>query len=323
MNEVTAVSPANIAFIKFWGKKNPLLNIPFNDSISMNLSSCFTTTTVEFDRKFKNDRIFIDGKKVTGAKKDRVVRILDLVRQKAGITFRARVDSKNNFPSDAGIASSASGFSALALSASCAAGLNLSQKNLSILARVGSGSACRSIPDGFTLWEKGRDNDSSYAIQIAPPRFWDLRDVVAVVSKGKKGVGSTEGHELAVTSPYFVARLKNLKKRIGKLKTALLAKDFNTFGKLVEEEAIDLHVMAMTSHPPVFYWNKGTVEVMYTVFKLRESGTECYFTMDAGPNVHVMCLGKDEQKVRSALNKLTSVSLIISNKAGKGARIIK
>lgn len=323
MNKVTAVSPANIAFIKYWGKKNPKLNIPFNDSISMNLSNCFTVTTTEFNKKFKDDYVYIDGKEVGGAKRDRVVAILDIVRKNVGINLFARVVSKNNFPSDAGIASSASGFSALALSAGRAAGLNLSRRELSILARMGSGSACRSIPDGFTLWKKGKDNNSSYAIQIAPPGFWDLKDVVAVVSKGKKGVGSTEGHELAITSPYFAVRLKNLGKRTREVKAALLAKDFSNFGRLVEEEAIDLHVMAMTSYPPIFYWNRGTMEVMKTVFELREKGVECYFTMDAGPNVHVICLGKNEQKVKRALGKLASVYSIISNKAGKGARIIK
>lgn len=323
MNKITVVSPANIAFIKYWGKKNPVLNIPFNDSISMNLSNCFTRTTVEFDKKNKDDQISIDGKEVEGSKRDRVIQILDIVRKKAGINLFAKVVSKNNFPSDAGIASSAAGFSALALAASCAIGLTLNQKELSILARMGSGSACRSIPDGFTLWKKGKDNNSSYAIQIAQPDFWDVRDIVVVVSVGGKKVGSTEGHELAATSPYFASRLKNIELKTKKVKAALLAKDFEAFGTLVEEEAVDLHVMAMTSHPPVFYWNKGTMEVMKTVFELREKGIKCYFTMDAGPNVHVICLGKDEQKIKRILSKLTSVYLIISNKAGKGARIVK
>lgn len=322
-NKVTAVSPANIAFIKYWGKKDSKFNIPFNDSISMNLSNCFTTTSVEFNEKYKNDQIVIGGKKVEGAKRERVVQILNLVRSQAKTKLYARVESKNNFPSDVGIASSASAFSALSLAASRACELKLSEKELSILARRGSGSACRSIPDGFTMWKKGNNDKSSYAIQIAPPDFWDIRDVVTIVSDKKKKIGSTEGHELATTSPYFKDRIKNIGTRIKKLKAALIAKDFKTFGTLVEEEAVDLHVMAMTSHPAVFYWNKGTMEVMDTVFKLRQKGIECYFTMDAGPNVHVICLGKDEPKVKKILSKLISVHSIISNKAANGARIIK
>ena len=323
MNSVTAVSPANIAFIKYWGKKNPKLNIPYNDSVSMNLDSCLTKTTTEFDPKLKKDRIFIGGKEVGGDKRQRVVKILDLVRAKSKIKFYAKVESENNFPSDAGIASSASGFSALALSASAAAGLNLNQKELSRLARMGSGSACRSIPDGFTLWKKGKDDKSSFALQIAPPEFWDIRDVVAVTSTEGKRVSSGEGHELATSSPYFTLRIKNIGGRILKLKKALLEKDIKKLGTLMEEEAIDLHLMAMSSKPPVYYWNSGTLEVMHEVIRLRENGIFCYFTMDAGPNVHIICLGKDESKVKNAIKKLTLVKKIISNKAGKGARIIK
>lgn len=322
MSKVTVKSPANIAFIKFWGKKDPKINIPFNDSFSMNLSDCFTITTTEFNQKYKSDQICIDGKNVEGSKRDRVIRILDIVRKKANINLCARVVSTNNFPSDAGIASSASGFSALALSASSAAGLNLNKKELSILARMGSGSACRSISDGFGLWKKGKNNDSSYAIQLAPSDFWDLRDIVAIVSKGKKGVGSTEGHELATTSPYFKTRLKNLPKKIRKIKSAFLSKDFEAFGQLLEAEAIDLHMMAMTSQPPVFYWNEGTMQVVQNVFKLREGGLKCYFTMDAGPNVHVICLGKDAVKIEKVLSKLSGVYSLITNKSAVGARII-
>lgn len=322
MNEITVRSPANIAFIKFWGKKDPKLNIPFNDSISMNLSGCTTETTVKFDGSLKEDIISVDGNEVAGLGKDRVILILDEVRKAAKVKLNARVTSKNSFPSDAGIASSASGFSALTLAASKAAGLSLDQKQLSVLARRGSGSACRSIPDGFTYWKKGRDNDSSYAFSIAPPEFWDIRDLVVVVSKEKKKAGSTEGHSVATTSPYFEYRLKKLPERIKVLKGAILKKDFDTFGKTLEEEAVDLHVMAMTSRPPIFYWNAGTMDVMHKVMELRVRGIKCFFTIDAGPNVHVICLGKDENRIKKELGRIKEVLFIIPNKAARGARII-
>lgn len=323
MNKVTVVSPANIAFIKYWGKINPKLNIPFNDSISMNLDKCLTKTTVKFDEKLKRDEIYINGEKVEGEKRIRVVEILNLIRSKAKISTFALVKSENNFPTSAGIASSASGFSALALAGSGAAGLKLTEKELSNLARMGSGSACRSIPDGFTYWKKGRDDKSSYAFQIAPPGFWDLRDIIAVVSVGGKKTSSTEGHELAKTSPYFEKRIKDIKKRTIKLKNALLSKNFEEFGKILEEEAVDLHVMAMTSHPPVFYWNSGTFMVMDKIFELRKKGILCYFTMDAGPNVHIICRGKDEEAVKKEIKKLELVKKVIVNRPGKGAIIIK
>lgn len=322
MIEVTVVSPANIAFIKFWGKKNPKLNIPFNDSISMNLSGCTTTTTVQFSDKLKSDKIIVNGKEVGGLGNDRVKLILNEIRKMAKIKLKAEVNSKNNFPSDAGIASSASGFSALALAGSVAAGLKLSEKELSILARHGSGSACRSIPDGFTYWREGTNNSSSFAFSIAPPEFWDIRDLVTVVSKEKKKSGSTEGHGAATTSPYFWLRIKNLSRRIKILKSAILKKDFDTFGQNLEEEAVDLHVMAMTSHPPIFYWNSGTMDVIHAVIKMREEGMACFFTMDAGPNVHVICRGIDESKIKKVLEKLPGTIFVISNKPAKGARII-
>lgn len=322
MMKKTAISPANIAFIKYWGKKDPELNIPFNDSVSMNLSNCFTTTTVEFGKEFKNDQVVVDGKKVKGLGRDRVILILDKVRKMSGVKFFAKVNSKNNFPSDAGIASSASGFSALALASSAACGLNFDKKELSVLARLGSGSACRSIPDGFTYWKKGDDNKSSYAVQIATPDFWNIRDIVTVVSKEKKKSGSTEGHLAASSSRYFNDRLDKLPKRTKIIKNAILQKNFDVFGQALEEEAVDLHIMAMTSKPAIFYWNAGTMEVIHTVIAMREKGIKCFFTMDAGPNVHVICQGKDESKVKKILENLTSTLFVISNKPAKGARII-
>lgn len=198
--KATAVSPANIAFVKYWGSRDFGLNLPYNDSISMNLSNCLTGTTVEFSSDYQKDQVFIDNKKVAGKKEERVIQILDLIRKKATLTLNAKIYSKNNFPQGAGIASSSSAFSALALAGTAAAGLSLSKKELSILARRGSGSACRSIISGFAQWKTGKENEDSYAVQIAPENFWALRDLVLVVSDKEKKTGSLEGHRLALTS---------------------------------------------------------------------------------------------------------------------------
>jgi diphosphomevalonate decarboxylase len=320
--KATAKSPANIAFIKFWGKRNPKLNIPFNDSLSMNLSDCLTTTTVEFNPRFRSDRVFIDGKEVVDEKRLRVLRIVDLVRERANISWGVKIKSENSFPSDAGIASSASGFSALALAASSAAGLDLSLKELSILARLGSGSASRSVINGFAEWKKGKNNNTSYAVQIAPSDFWDLRDIVVVVGADKKKKSSTEGHAVALTSPFFKTRQFYIPKRIREIKIAILKKNFKRFGELLEQEAIELHMIAMTSVPPVYYWNKGTVEAMNKVRELREKGILAYFTMDAGPNVHIICLSKDALKVRRKINRLPEVLFTIINKPCEGSQRI-
>ncbi len=288
----------------------------------MNLSNCLTTTTVEFNPRFRSDKVFINGKEVKDDKKFRVLKIIDLVREKSGVVWGVRVSSNNNFPSDAGIASSASGFSALALGASVAAGLSLSQKELSILARIGSGSASRSVIDGFAEWLKGKNNNSSYAVQIADSDYWDLRDIVVVVEAEKKKKSSTEGHEIALTSPFYKARQKVLPKRVREIKKALLSKNLRKFGELLEEEAIELHIIAMTSKPSIFYWNKGTVEAMNNVKELREKGLLAYFTMDAGPNVHVICLSKDAHRINRVLKRLPEVLFTIINKPAVGSRLV-
>lgn len=320
--KTTAKAPANIAFIKYWGKKDPQINLPFNNSISMNLSYCFTVTTVEFSSRFKGDGVFIDDKEVWAGEKDRVVNLLNIVRKKASTDQRARVVSKNNFPADAGIASSASAFSALALAASKAAGLNLSLKDLSILARLGSGSACRSVVDGFAEWRKGKDSQTSFAVQLAPCKHWALRDIVAVVAKEKKKASSTEGHAAALASPHYKMRLAELKSRIKELREALLKRQFEKFGQLLEEEAISLHMIAMTSKPPIFYWNKGTIEIINKLYEWRPEGLLAYFTIDAGPNVHVICQAKDEKEINRRLKKLPEVLFTIANQPAKGARLI-
>ena len=289
----------------------------------MNLSRCLTTTTVEFNPRFREDRVYIDGKLVKDDKSLRVLKIIDIIREKSEIPWAVKVVSKNSFPKDAGIASSASGFSALALAGSTAAGLDLSQKELSILARLGSGSASRSIIDGFSQWNKGKNSSSSFAVQIAPPDFWNLRDVVAVVAKDEKKVSSTEGHNVALTSPFYKIRQKLLPGRLREIKKAFLKKNIETFGKLLEEEAIELHVIAMTSQPPIFYWNKGTMEVIDKVRELRGKGLSAYFTMDAGPNVHLICSEKDSKKVNMIIRRLPEVLFTIVNEPGEGTRLIK
>ncbi|MFC1625121.1 diphosphomevalonate decarboxylase [Patescibacteria group bacterium] len=321
LTKKSATSPANIAFIKYWGKKNSSLNIPNNSSISMNLDSCLTTTTVHFIENLKEDEVVIDCKRVSGEARQRVIKIINLVRKWSGVKQRAKVSSINNFPSDAGVASSASAFSALALAASSAAGLELSGKKLSILARIGSGSACRSVVDGFSEWKMGTSSETSYANQLEKPSFWDLRDIVVIVSSGKKEKSSTEGHKLAKTSPYYLKRQRMMQKRTSMLKKAFLSKNIDNFGKILEQEAIDLHVIAMTSDPPIFYLNSSSFAVIQTLRELRQKRVKGFFTMDAGPNVHVICRQKDVEVINRTIKRLPGVKSTIVNKPGLGTRV--
>ena len=210
----TALANPNIAFIKYWGNRDNALRLPVNGSISMNLDGLSTRTTVSFQPSLPFDELIINGHEVIGKGLERVSLILDIVREMAGIKERAEVMTENNFPSGAGIASSASAFAALTLAGSTAAGLNLSEPELSRLARRGSGSASRSIPSGFVEWQAGTTDEDSFAFTIAEPDHWNLVDCVAIVSASHKKTGSTEGHSIAPTSPLQTARVTDAPRRL-------------------------------------------------------------------------------------------------------------
>jgi diphosphomevalonate decarboxylase len=287
----------------------------------MNLSAATTTTTVEWDTRLTDDRVLIQGCEAQGDRRTRVARHLDQIRAMAGMGTRARVTSENSFPMATGIASSASAFAALSLAATAAAGLDLTERELSSLARLGSGSACRSVPAGFSYWHAGDSHTTSYAESIASPRHWDLRDLVAVVSTTPKLVGSSDGHSLAPTSPFYVTRLETLPARLRVVKEALLARDWVRFGEAIEVEAIELHVIAMTSRPPLFYWLPETLAIMQMVHRWRAEGLLVYFTLDAGPNVHLICRADDAPVLERRLTALPYVTKVITCMPGDGVRL--
>ena len=320
--KVTAIAPSNIAFIKYWGKKKPEeLNIPANSSISMNLSGLLTTTTVEFNSNFSKDEVVINGKQIKG-ELDKVIKHLDRIRLLAGINYRAEVVSENNFPSSTGLSSSASGFAALTLAGAKASGLNLSEKELSILSRQGSGSSCRSIPDGFAEWIDGDSNKNSYAISIYPENYWNIVDVVAVVSKDKKHISSTEGHKLAATSQFFEKRLETIDNKIKLIKKYLKEKDFTQFGELIEAEALELHAIYLTSKPSLIYLLPASLLIMHMVKKWRRDGLPVYLTLNTGQDVHLICQKKDAGKVSKLVGEIKEVQKIIINHPAKGAYCI-
>ncbi len=321
--KATAVAHANIAFVKYWGNRDAGLRLPCNSSLSMNLSAATTTTTVHFDNQLPDDRVEIVGVEQHGPARARVVAHLDRVRALAGISTRACVRSHNSFPMGTGIASSASAFAALSLAATAAAGLSLGERELSALARLGSGSAARSVPGGFVEWTAGESHETSYAYSIAPPDHWDLRDVVAVVSHAPKQVGSTDGHAAALTSPYFPTRLALLPDRHARVRQAILERDLETLGPLIEEEAISLHVIALTSRPPIFYWLPATLELMQAVPAWRREGLPVYFTLDAGPNVHLICTAADAPAVEARLRAMAAVADVLINAPGGPASLVR
>lgn len=321
--KATAIACANIAFIKYWGQRDAERNLPANSSLSMNLDRLTTITTVEFSPDYDDDLVILDGRKARGKARQRIAAHLDRVRAMAGLRTRARVVSENSFPAGAGLASSASGFAALSLAASRAAGLELSKKELSILARFGSGSACRSIPSGFTEWTAGTRSEDSFARQIAPPEHWDLRDVIAIVSRAHKRVGSTEGHARAPTSHLYPARVASVAKRLAQAKAALLEKDLAALGRLIEEDAISMHAVMMTSQPPIYYWLPSSIQLIHEVQKWRAEGLKVYFTFDAGPNAHLICQAADQAEVERRVKSIKDVLEVIASGPGPGARGIE
>ncbi|MFO7584747.1 MAG: diphosphomevalonate decarboxylase [Anaerolineales bacterium] len=253
---------------------------------------------------------------------ERVSGILDLVRQRAGIAFRAEVVSENNFPTGAGIASSASAFAALALAATRAAGLEWPEAAISRLARLGSGSASRSIPSGFVEWQMGESDEDSYAVSIAPPEHWDLADCVAIVSAGHKATGSTEGHALAPTSPLQEARVADAPRRLDLCRRAILERDFDALADIIELDSDMMHAVMMTSQPQLFYWKPATLAVMAAVRSWRGDGLRVAYTIDAGPNVHVICPQPEIGQVASLLRKVSGVDDVLQARVGGPARMI-
>lgn len=320
--KATAIAPANIAFIKYWGKADTKLRLPVNSSVSMNLGSCTTTTTVEFRQELKKDEISCLKEDFSFKEKQRIRTHLDLIRCKAGLMCFASVLTTNNFPGSSGVASSASGFAALSVAAVSALNLKLSEKELTVLARLGSGSACRSIPDGFVEWVKGDGSGSSYAYSLYPPGYWDLCDLLVIVDSRTKKVSTTKGMETVRTSPLLNKRLLAIPDRMKRLKDAMAKKDLRSLGEVIEEDCLDMHAVMQSQTPPLYYRNETTKRIMEAVVGWRNEGIPVYFTIDAGPNVHLIFEGKDKDRILHALNKIKGVENIILNIPASGARLI-
>jgi len=318
----TAIAHPTIAFIKYWGNRAAQLTLPANGSISMNLAGLETHTTVCFDPELKSDELLINDQVSTGDSLVRVSSMLSRIRQLAVNRDYAQVVSRNNIPTGAGIASSASAFAALAVAASFAAGLELDQAEVSRLARTGSGSACRSVPGGFVEWYPGQDHHSSYAASIAPPEHWRLEDHVVVVSRIHKATSSLRGHSIAHTSSLQAARVSNAPQRLDICRKAILERDFSSLAEVVELDSNLMHTVMMTSSPRLIYWQPETVHIMQAVQEWRTRGIKVCYTIDAGPNVHLLCPQEDSPEVLEAVGKLAGEFTVLSAVVGGPASLV-
>lgn len=312
----------NIAFIKYWGNRDDGLRLPENSSISMNLDGLFTQTKVTWVEGLEADWLVLNGNPQSGGALERVSQHLNAIRERVGIQWCAQVESSNNFPMGVGIASSASSSAALAAAAVHAAGLSLSERDLTTLARLGSGSAARSIPAGYVEWHMGDTHEESFAESVAAPDYWDLVDVIAVISAEHKEVGSTQGHQTAKTSPLQSARVTSAAERLRICKETILKRDFPGFADVVELDSNVMHSVMMTSRPRLFYWLPTSLVIMREVPQWRNEGLHVCYTLDAGPNVHCICLRNDAETVSQRLKALSGVVDVMAASAGGGAVIL-
>ncbi len=322
----TAIAGANVALVKYWGKRQSELNLPATGSLSLTLREMGTTTTVQFAPALTQDHVTLNGVGTDARTTARVRAFLDLVRVQAKLTLRAEVVTVNTVPTASGIASSASGFAALALAASRAASLELSPVELSELARRGSGSAARSIFGGFVEMQRGTRTDGadSVARPLSEGEGWDVRMVIVMTSTERKSIGSTEAMErAALTSPYFVAWLASIDRDLTEARAAIAAHDLSRLGAITERNCLRMHATTLSSEPPIVYWNATTLDVMRTVGDLRAAGIPAFFTIDAGPHVKVLCAARDAENVHNAVRIVPGVVRCVVASPGPGAHLLE
>lgn len=315
-----AFAPSNIALCKYWGKRNAELNLPVNSSLSISLGHLGTRTVVKFARSC--DHVFLNGEPAPEAFSARISNFLDLFRQGQYRFFE--VHTENNIPTAAGLASSASGFAALVKALDQLMSWGFNPRELSMLARLGSGSASRSLYSGFAVWHAGLRSDGmdSYAECVyehlkeqnmrAQPscKVWhDLRVGILEVSNAQKAVGSTEGmNRTRETSGLYHSWPHQAACDYDELRTAIAASDFSMLGKTAENNALAMHATMMAAWPPLCYWMPETVALMNRVWAAREEGLDLYFTIDAGPNLKLLFMEKNREAVEALFPEVQVVN---------------
>jgi diphosphomevalonate decarboxylase len=324
MEAITARACANIALVKYWGKRDGALNLPAAGSLSLTLAALVTETTVAFDQGLAADELILGGTAANADDTARASQFLDLVRTRAGTKLRARITTMNEFPTASGLASSASGYAALALAASRAAGLELSDRELSMLARRGSGSAARSIFGGFTRMHAGARDADAYAEKLASPLADRIRMVIAIVGGGApKPHGSRDAMEhTAATSPLYRGWLDLVPRDLEVAEAALAAGDLERLGTIAEANALAMHATAMAARPAVIYWRPATLALLARVRGLRECGLAAWATIDAGPHVKVITSADDAPTIAMQLRDLEGVTAVTISAAGPAATVV-
>ncbi|HZV92238.1 MAG TPA: diphosphomevalonate decarboxylase [Caldimonas sp.] len=315
----------NIALIKYWGKRDDRLNLPATGSLSITLESMSARTRVAFDRGLDDDVFRLDGE-ANPAALARVVACLDLLRARAGTTWRARVDSSNDFPAGAGLASSASGFAALVLAASTALDLRLDRRELSVLARRASGSAARSMFGGFVAMSAGSraDGDDACAEPLLDAGEWPLEVVIAVTSHGAKAIGSSTGMDISRrSSPFHGEWIAGSAADLDEARRAVLGRDFAALAAVSEHNGLKMHAVMLASRPALVYWSGATLDCLHCIRALRErEGLEVFFTSDAGAQAIAVCRPAAAARVAASLSQIPGVHRLLRSALGEGAHLV-
>ncbi len=319
MLEGRATAPSNIAIVKYWGKRNDKLNLPLNDSISITLDEQLSVTThVIFSDELSQDEVYINEKKLSEEEvKEYAERVLNIFRKLYGKGLFAKVYSRTTFPEGAGLASSAAGIASLVIASNRALGLGLDNKELSKIARIGSGSACRSLFGGFVMWRKGErdDGEDSYCYQLFPESHWtELVDIIAIVSSERKKISSRKGMKITSTSSDLMdCRLKFIENSIPKIIKAIENRDAEEFFYWMMRHSNSMHAVILDSWPSFFYLNDVSLRIMSWVQEFGRAG----YTFDAGPNAHIFTLEEYKEEVLGFLKTLPLKGIIVA-KVGKG-----
>lgn len=320
MTKAAVRAHTNIALIKYWGKADETLFLPMNSSISLTLDGLYTDTFVEISDTFTEDQFYLNDVLQSPEETAKISRFLDLFRNKSGITHFIQVKSVNHVPTAAGLASSASAFAALAGALNRATGLNMDLETLSTYARRGSGSATRSLFGGFVEWQKGTSSEDSMAVPVDDAN-WDIGMVIIAVNKSAKKISSRVGMKQTVeTSPFYPAWVASAEEDLLAIKKAIKAQDFEKVGQITEHSAMKMHGSMLGAETPIIYFEPDSIKAIRAVRALREQGILCYVTMDAGPNVKVLCRLSEAGKIKEMLREYFSEDQLLISGPGQGIR---
>lgn len=317
----TAVAHPNVALIKYWGKRDDgEANLPAVDSLSITLGAMQSRSSVAFDPAFSDDELWLNGRRAPG-EQARLTACLDALRNLAGVDWRARVESQNDFPTGAGLASSASGYAALTVAAAAALGIPAGEPRLVDIARIGSGSAPRSLYGGFVRLEQRGEQTRCRSLLAAAD--WPLQVVVAVTTEAPKATSSRDGMRLSRdSSPYYPAWLETQPADLAAAEAAVAARDFPALAELAEHNCLKMHAVMLTTRPPLLYWSPATLACLQAIQQWRREGLPVFFTVDAGPQVKAVCEPAAAAEVEQGLAAIPGVLRTIRGGLGEGARLL-